>query len=54
MGGGKKKIMRDAMYFRGDETDENINNLTAPIGMHEIAERSSRAPAMANKDIRTV
>ena len=46
--------MRDAMYFRGDETDDNINNQTAPIGMHEIAERSSRIPAMANKDIRTV
>ena len=36
MAGGKKNYMRDNLYFKGDETDENLNNQTAPVGMPEV------------------
>ena len=55
----KNGYIKDALYFKGEETDENLNitTLSGTIGMHEIAQRnmnSGRIQSTINKDIRNV
>ena len=57
--GKKKEFMNDGLYFKGEETDENLNvtTLSGTIGMHEMAQRSmntGRVQSTINKDIRNV
>lgn len=55
---GQKGMAQDAMYFKGDDTDENLpanNTMTAP-GMHDLAQRTQVNPPTQtiNSDIRAV